>query len=103
MAQCEEYIPLEWFNNTSPAINAANLNHLEQGIKKVTDCLNQFADELNQRLDTIEDRINNLETNVPSHTHQLTDVTNLVYELDRCPKGSWYRSGDTLHIDIEGS
>ena len=60
MAQCEEYIPLEWFNNTSPAINATNLNHLEQGVKKVTDCLNQFAEETNNKFEDVNDRIDEI-------------------------------------------
>lgn len=33
----QEYIPIEWVNGTAPAINATNLNHSEQGIKRVTD------------------------------------------------------------------
>ena len=28
------YVPLTWINNQSPAINAANLNHIEQGINQ---------------------------------------------------------------------
>ena len=40
---------------------------------------------------------------IANHTHPISDVTNLQTELDRCPKGSWSRSGDVLTIDIEGS
>lgn len=32
-----EYIPTQWVDGSAPAINAANLNHLEQGIKDATD------------------------------------------------------------------
>lgn len=37
MAVLTEYIPIDWVNNTAPAINAANLNYTQQGIKAVTD------------------------------------------------------------------
>jgi microcystin-dependent protein len=45
MAGCtEEYIPLLWANERAPAINASNLNHIEQGLKKVTDgCIEASA------------------------------------------------------------
>ena len=32
-----EYIPTQWVNGTAPAINAVKLNHIENGIKEVTD------------------------------------------------------------------
>jgi len=28
-----EYVPTNWVNGSTPAINASNLNHIEQGIK----------------------------------------------------------------------
>jgi len=37
MGCIEEYIPTEWVNGTAPAINSSNLNHIEQGIKAVTE------------------------------------------------------------------
>ena len=46
MAICQEYIPTEWFDNTAPAINAANLNHLEIGIKQATDCSIENSDAI---------------------------------------------------------
>jgi hypothetical protein len=32
-----EYITTDWINGTTPAINEDNLNHLEIGVKEVTD------------------------------------------------------------------
>ena len=86
------YVPTEWFDNTAPAINAANLNKMEMGIKTAHDCINE--------LNTI---VQNLQSQLDSHTHPISDITNLQTELDRCPKGSWSRTDDTLTIDIEGS
>lgn len=42
----EEYIPTEWVNGVAPAINAENLNHIEQGIKNITSSVisNQWYD-----------------------------------------------------------
>ena len=107
---CLEYVPTEWFDNTAPAINAANLNHIEIGIKSVTDCVNSSFDNYDQiiadlttRLDQLEDRVAQLEIAPPPHTHPISDVINLQTELDSKPTGSWSRSGDTLNIDIAGS
>ena len=43
---CQEYIPTEWVDFTAPAINAANLNRIELGIKKVTDCAIELEDTI---------------------------------------------------------
>ena len=32
----QEYIPTQWIDGTAPAINATNLNHIEEGIEGVT-------------------------------------------------------------------
>ena len=32
-----EYVPTNWVDGAAPAINASNLNHIEQGIKTATD------------------------------------------------------------------
>ena len=100
---CLEYTPTEWFNNTAPAINASNLNHIEVGIKSITDCHNTFEQSIDARLIQLEQRINDLELAPPAHTHPISEVIDLQTELDRCPKGSWSRTDDTLTIDIEGS
>lgn len=34
------YIPTTWVNNSTPAINATNLNHMETGIDEAHDCAN---------------------------------------------------------------
>ena len=34
------YIPITWVNNSTPAINATNLNHIETGIDEAHDCQN---------------------------------------------------------------
>lgn len=39
MATITIYTPTNWVNDAAPSINSANLNHVEQGIKKVTDSL----------------------------------------------------------------
>ena len=44
-----EYIPTQWVDNAAPAINAANLNHIEQGIKANTDTIiNDILPEINE-------------------------------------------------------
>ena len=46
----QEYIPTQWVDGTAPAINAQNLNHIEEGIKNAqSDTIN-----LNTRVDVIE-------------------------------------------------
>jgi len=51
MAEClGEYIPTQWVNGTAPAINAVNLNNIENGIRDVTECTR----ELEERVDIIE-------------------------------------------------
>ena len=103
---CLEYVPTEWFDNTAPAINAANLNHIEIGIKSVTDCASGTSDQINnlqQQIDDLENRVAALELAPPPHTHPISEVIDLQNQLDRKPNGSWSRSGTTLNIDIEGS
>jgi len=47
MADCvNEYVPTQWVNGTAPAINAVNLNHIENGIKDTTDCLVETIEKL---------------------------------------------------------
>ena len=48
----QEYVPTNWVDGTAPAINAANLNHIEQGIKNAQD------DAIN-----LDGRVLNLEQN----------------------------------------
>jgi len=51
MADCvNEYVPTQWVNGTSPAINALNLNHIEEGIRDVTECTRDLSD----RIDNID-------------------------------------------------
>jgi len=42
----DEYIPTIWVNGTTPAINATNLNHIENGIKNSTDAINELDLEI---------------------------------------------------------
>ena len=100
---CLEYVPTEWFDNTAPAINAANLNHIELGIKSVTDCVNAAFDGYDQIIADLTNRIEQLELAPPAHTHPISDVVDLQTELDSKPTGSWSRTDDTLNIDIAGS
>ena len=58
---------------------------------------------VDEKIASLEQRIDALEAEFRAHGHTIGEITNLQYELDRCPKGSWSRSGDTLNIDIEGS
>lgn len=44
----QEYIPTQWVDNAAPAINAANLNHLELGIKDATDAVINNEQRLEQ-------------------------------------------------------
>ena len=66
-----EYVPTEWFDNTAPAINAANLNHIEQGIKHAVDGAN-----------AIDERVVQIENG------------------DISPLGSWSFDGTTLFITV---
>jgi len=48
-----KYIPTEWKNGTSPALNANNLNHIEQGIKNLSDDVNAIEQ-------TVQDNTNRI-------------------------------------------
>ena len=103
---CLEYVPTEWFDNTAPAINASNLNHIELGIKSVTDCASNMDNnivDLEQAISDLETRVAALEVAPPAHTHPISDVIDLQNQLNSKPTGSWSRSGTTLNIDIAGS
>ena len=45
-----EYVPTNWVDGAAPAINASNLNHIEQGIKTATD----NTINLDGRVETLE-------------------------------------------------
>jgi len=48
MAEClNEYIPTIWVNGTAPAINAVNLNHIENGLRDVTECTRELEEKIN--------------------------------------------------------
>ena len=44
MANLPEYTPTEWVDDSTPALEANNLNNIEQGIKKVTDTAIELKD-----------------------------------------------------------
>jgi hypothetical protein len=55
-----EYIPTQWVDNAAPAINAANLNHIEHGIKNDTDETIRIGGEITR----IDNEIADLDTRV---------------------------------------
>ena len=96
----QEYIPTQWVDGTAPAINATNLNHIENGIKEVSDAVIALEgydlDAILDRLTAIETRLTSLEGQVntiqidvdalkvapPTHSHIIGDVSNLQTSLD---------------------
>ena len=65
-----EYIPTEWVDNAAPAINAANLNHIELGIKNATDETIRLDGEIirvDGDLGDLEQRVEIIETS-PGYT-----------------------------------
>lgn len=46
LSKIEAYIPTKYVNDDSPDLDADNLNHAEQGIKRVTDALNLAIDAI---------------------------------------------------------
>ena len=44
MAVLDDYVPTDWVNGTTPAINEVNLNHMEQGIDENRNALIQLGD-----------------------------------------------------------
>lgn len=49
-----EYEPTTWVDETEPDIDAEHLNHIEQGIKGVTDFSNATAESVNQLQDRVD-------------------------------------------------
>ena len=108
------YSPTQWVDGTAPAINATNLNHIENGIKEVSDAVIALEgydlDAILDRLTSLEGQVNAIQIDVdalkvapPVHSHIIGDVSDLQTSLDGKPDGSWSRSGTTLNIDIAGS
>lgn len=57
LSKIESYAPTNYVNDDSPDLDADNLNHAEQGIKRVTDALNLAIDAitaLNSDLENLE-------------------------------------------------
>lgn len=46
LSKIESYAPTNYVNDDSPDLDADNLNHAEQGIKRVTDALNLAIDAI---------------------------------------------------------
>ncbi len=55
----QEYIPTQWVDNAAPAINAANLNHIELGIKDATDTVIQNTGDITVLRQDVDDIQNN--------------------------------------------
>lgn len=55
LSKIEAYIPTKYVNDDSPDLDADNLNHAEQGIKRVTDALNLAIDAITALNSDIED------------------------------------------------
>ena len=54
-----EYIPTNWVNGAAPAINAANLNHIEQGIKNTADAVIANEQDITRIDQDLQDLIQN--------------------------------------------
>ncbi len=77
----QAYVPTEWFDNTAPAINAANLNHIEQGILNVTEGLTDLESEISRVDDDITAltlRVTQNENDIIALRTDLTAVTDRV-------------------------
>ncbi len=86
----QEYIPTEWVNGTTPAINETHLNHLEQGIVDNRDVLIQigdvppggFADKVNNTtVETGSFKVVNLVYISQADYDNLFPVTNTLYVI----------------------
>lgn len=81
-----EYVPTQWVDGTAPAINALNLNHMEQGIKQVTDGLivmeSYDMQAILDRLTALETRTTTLEIEVDTLQAEMTAVEGKVTTLE---------------------
>ena len=59
LSKIEAYIPTKYVNDDSPDLDADNLNHAEQGIKRVTDALNLAIDAITALNSDLEDTVGN--------------------------------------------
>ena len=103
------YTKTTWRNNQSPAINAENLNHIEQGIYDAHDGLasaNNNMELMDNRLqgeiDDANSDISTLESNLAAETSARTQQDNVLSArmdtFTQLPSGS--TSGDAELIDI---
>jgi hypothetical protein len=83
----QDYVPTEWVNGTLPAINATNLNHIEEGIDLVTDAVINLESTLPEDADlvhtipasTIEKSVPNMVWMTQSDYESITPDPNTLY------------------------
>ena len=89
MAYTKQYSKTTWVNNEAPAINATNLNKIEEGI-----------DNVDTELVSQDSRISNLEANE-------VDATGIdagyVPTADGQDGWSWEAQGETVEIYVDGT
>lgn len=61
MAYTKQYSKTTWVNNQAPAINATNLNKIEEGIDNVDSGLVEVEQNLTERMDALEDEVDALD------------------------------------------
>lgn len=103
------YTKTTWRNNQSPAINADNLNHIEQGIydahnglASANNNMELMDDRLQAEIDDVNSDISTLESNLAAETSARTQQDSVLSArmdtFTQLPSGS--TSGDAELIDI---
>jgi hypothetical protein len=98
----QEYIPTQWVDNAAPAIDSINLNHIELGIKDVTDTVITFDDELTQlrqEVDALQITVGDMEQDI---IQLRTDVDNLINNPYTLPDATATVKGG-VRVDVQGT
>ncbi len=86
----QDYVPTDWVDGTAPAINALNLNHIEQGIDNATTAITNIEDKIGDGTTLDADTLDGHDS-----SYFCTAAT-----CSSKPTGSWSFNGTTLFIVI---
>lgn len=102
LSEIESYIPTNYVNDDSPDLDADNLNHAEQGIKRVTDALNLAIDTINSQSDTIA-QLNSDLTDIENSLSPTKTVLQITFINSSSGTGNAYyiKIGQMIYISVD--
>lgn len=90
------YIITDWVDGGEPPLNAGNLNHIENGIKRVTEAFNTLAEAFNT---LVGDTTSETPNSIPNIR---TDITNLSQTVDNISLDNLAETDSNYEIILDG-